>query len=264
MVVPSVWLIAYWFWYFVPVAIKRFTTITPPGIKAIREELVVGIFPVVAASIGIEGIIHRVFEHKTTLAEILFLGTILRIGPDAHHQSGVHGMYGVGKSLRVGIILAVHLHISPTLWPIVPVLHNHIHRHMATAIFPQGINEVVRRDITLLRLDISEGIERQQLHLARKIAVALDDVVHPVTFDKVVVNLLGCLHLHCKTLAVRRILHGATGIEKQTVTLWRQEHRDSHLQIMLREPQGFAQEVHIVFHVCTKTIQRLSAFTREA
>ena len=155
-----------------------------------------------AASIGIEGIIHRVFEHKTTLAEILFLGTILRIGPDAHHQSGIHGMYGVGKSLWVGIILAVHLHISPTLRPIVPVLHNHIHRHMATAIFPHGIDEVVRRDITLLRLDISEGIERKQLHSAREITIPLDNILHPVTLNKIVVNLFCCLHLHCKTLAV--------------------------------------------------------------
>ena len=74
---------------------------------------------------------------------------------------------------------------------------------MAAAVFTHGVYEVIRRQITLLRLYVSEGIERKQLHLTRKIAITLDDILHPITFYKIVVNLLGRLHLHSKALAVR-------------------------------------------------------------
>ena len=95
------------------------------------------------------------------------------------------------------------------------------------------------------------------MHIARQKAIPLDNILHPVTFNKIVVNLFGCLHLHAKALAVRRKLHGASGIEKQSVALWRHQHRYHHLEIVLSEPQGLSHEVHIVLHVGTESIQSL-------
>ena len=48
-----------------PVAIKRFRAVTPPSIEALREELTVGIRPVIVASFWRECVIDRMFEHES-------------------------------------------------------------------------------------------------------------------------------------------------------------------------------------------------------
>ena len=57
MVVPSVGLAANRLRQLVPVTVERLAAVTPPCVETIGEELVVGIRPVVAAGIGVEGVI---------------------------------------------------------------------------------------------------------------------------------------------------------------------------------------------------------------
>ena len=42
----------------VPIAIDRLATVAPPSVKATREELAVGVFPVQGTCLGVENIVH--------------------------------------------------------------------------------------------------------------------------------------------------------------------------------------------------------------
>ena len=235
--------------YLIPVAVERFTAVAPPGIEAIAEELPVGILPIEFAGIRVKGVVDRVLEHIAPFPEVVGFGTVLRIGPDAYHQLGVKTVDGVGERLGTGIETRVHLHVPPALWPVVPVLHDHVEGHVALAVFAHRGDELSRRGVALFRLDISKGVAGQQLYPAREVTVAAHHIVESLAGNKVIVELAGCLHLHGERVAAGCVFHRAAHVEEQAVALWRDEHGDRDLEVVLGEPQRLAEQVHIVLHV---------------
>ena len=105
-------------------------------------------------------------------------------------------MHRVCKCLGVGVVLGIHLHVAPSLRPIVPILDYHVDRHMTATVLAEGVYYVIGRHIAFLGLRISEQIAGHEGHFAGKVTVASYDIVHTMPLYKVVVKFLCRLHLH--------------------------------------------------------------------
>ena len=249
LVIPSIGMSVHRLRHLIPVAVERFTAVAPPGIEAIAEELAVGILPIEFAGIRVKGVVDRVLEHIAPFPEVVGFGTVLRVGPDAYHQLGVKTVDGIGESLGTGIETRVHLHVSPALWPVVPVLYDHVERHVTPAVFAHRGDELSRRGVALFRLDIAKGVAGQHLYTPCEVSVAAHHLVGPFAGNEVIVELSGCLHLHGERVGAGCVFHRAAYVEEQAVALWREKHGDGDLQVVLSEPQRLAEQVHIVLHV---------------
>ena len=112
-----------------PITIYGFATITPPSIKSLTEKFIVNDTPIEFSSLRTEGIIYRMFHHQPLFSEHFLLRAIHRIRPYRNHQVSILFVNRIGQCLRIGIMTTVHLGISPSLRPIVPVLYNYINRN---------------------------------------------------------------------------------------------------------------------------------------
>ena len=254
MAIPSVT-----FGHRLPVAISGFGAVAPPRIEALSivEELAVGPRPVVGTCLFVEDIDERTVEHISALLEILLLRIALRIGPDAHHQTSMQLVHGVGQSLRIGIIAGIHLHHAPALGPVVPVLHNHIDGNPATAELTHRLDDLGTAVVTLLRLDVAKQIARHHRRLSGERTHTVHDTIHRSSLHEIIIQSLGSLQFD-ESLAVAVVKsHTATRIEKQAVARRGGDYGNHGLQIVLAEPKFLSLEVEQVLHVGAPSVERL-------
>ncbi len=102
----------------------------------------------------------------------------------------MHGVDRVEHGLRVSIARGLEVMRTPlVVSPIVPVLHDVIHRDVVVAEIFDGGEDVVLCAITLAALPEAHDPLGHDLALAREGAISADDVVHVLTLDEIVVLL---------------------------------------------------------------------------
>ena len=161
-----------------PVGIHRLTAVAPPGIEALTEKLIIDLSPIHVASLSAEDIVARVLQHQSCLAELTLLRTVHRVGPHRYHQVRIQRMHRVGQPLRVRIVAAVHLRISPSLGPVAPVLHDHVDGDLSLAKLVQVAHYVVLTHIARATLHVTRHISGQHGRIARQQAVLCHHLVH--------------------------------------------------------------------------------------
>ena len=87
-------------------------------------------------------------------------------------------MQTICQCLGVGIELLVKAHGVPTiLSPVLPVLHNNIHRHLFLAEAVGGLQNLIRRMETLTTMDIAQCPTGHQGCIARQMTIGSDDFI---------------------------------------------------------------------------------------
>ena len=65
---------------------------------------------------------------------LTYLGVLINLRPDTHHQVHVHLMQAVGQCLGIGIVLFIELHGVPSIFaPILPVLNDDVNGKLLVA-----------------------------------------------------------------------------------------------------------------------------------
>ena len=81
-------------------------------------------------------------------------------------------MEAVRQRLRVGVVLLVELHAVPSVFaPVLPVLHEHAHRHPLAPETVGGAKNLIGTVETLATVDVAQGPGGHQRALAGEVAV---------------------------------------------------------------------------------------------
>ena len=186
--------------------------IHPPGIYAILVfgiEVVVHLTPEHLTCAGIIGIIERTAEsqpvvnivgnrlmvHPALCVEFLVIVyRIVELRPDANHKPASHLVNTVEHSLRMGESATLKSMVAPRVqFPIVPVLNNIVDGYLATAELAKRLFYLCRSLIALTALPKAQHPLRIYRSLARKCAIAADNLISILPGDEVVVHILGHL-----------------------------------------------------------------------
>ena len=131
-----------------------------------------------------------------------YLGVFVNLGPDREHQTDIHLVKTVGQSLGVGIMVFVKAHSVPAvLAPILPVLHNHTHRHLFTAEAVGCLQYFLGRVEALAAMDISQCPRGHLRAIAGDVAICGNDLVGRTQEDSII------NHLSHRRLQYGLVLH---------------------------------------------------------
>ena len=191
------------------VAHVGFAGIHPPGINAIfifRVEILIHLPPKHLARTGIVGIVkrahvaqpvvdgvsHGLMIHPSVGIEFLVVfHRTVEFGPYGNHEAPVHGMDTVEHGLRIGVARGLKRVVAPRIeLPVIPVLHDVVHRNATLTEFAQGRFYFLTARIAFPALPEAERPLRENLCLAGQCAVARNYSVYTFTDNEVVVHVL--------------------------------------------------------------------------
>ena len=140
----------------------------------------------------LQAVLYRLLVHPALLIKFLeMFGCRIEFRPYGNHHPSVHGVNRIYHCFRIGETCLVELVASPSVFgPVVPVKHDVVNRNPAVAEPFQGTQHFGLRIVFLTALPIPHRPFRHNRRLARQRTVAADDLVHIVTRDKIIIQLL--------------------------------------------------------------------------
>ena len=126
----------------------------------------------------------------TSLLQRLIMFRVgVELGPDGNHETAMEGVDAVQHAFRVRIALRIE-GVTPPLvvFPILPVLHDVVHRDVAAAEFRKGTQQVLLCAVTLPALPEAQNPLGHDRRLSGQLPVALDDPVIVIGCDEIVIG----------------------------------------------------------------------------
>ena len=215
----------------------RLAAVAPQRVRAAVHPEAPALPPVQVPGCRRKGVVDAAAgQEQARGLEFVAVAPLPRVRPDRHHEMDVHAVQRVGERADVRKALGVRRLVAPAaLAPAEPVQHDAIQRQAAPAKFPGHGQQLVRRFVAFLRLDIPErplgqqrGFPRQrgQLHQHPGAIAAADDHVG---------DLLRGVQFKRKAVAIAAEPHGAARFDEQAPARVREQERYGDLHVVLVE-----------------------------
>ncbi len=162
--------------------------VQPERVPALSKELAREVVPVEIPRLRIRGVVDLRIGDVVVLGVQLLevLGGWIEKSPHGDHGVHVHVvqlLHIAGDVMVVGVEDGIAFLLPPE-----PVLHDSVHRDMLPAIPAGDIQQLLRRDVLVLRLEETVSPEGQQRGVSGQIAVLMNHLVHFRTGDEVVID----------------------------------------------------------------------------